>query len=164
MHTTVHIYVMTLTSANERPRCMYIIYYAHTIFSAANANYVLFENRDTIYIGGFLNLVKPRRIGFALNYTRVQNLSILVVISQDNLPKIFNENCAIKGPSVGQKITILAIWLRIILEIKLFFFKIESRNFQHLFDLELRETSQNVSSLSLYRQILFRFFFYGLSE
>ena len=61
MHTTVHIYVMTLTSANERPRCMYIIYYAHTIFSAANANYVLFENRDTIYIGGFLNLVKPRR-------------------------------------------------------------------------------------------------------
>ena len=57
---------VTLTSANERPRCMYIIYYAHTIFSAANANYVLFENRDTIYIGGFLNLVKPRRIGFAL--------------------------------------------------------------------------------------------------
>ena len=33
---------------------------------------------------GSKNLVKPRRhqsIGFALNYTRVQNLSILVVIS-----------------------------------------------------------------------------------
>ena len=85
---------VTLTSANERPRCMYIIYYAHTIFfSAANANYI-FENRDTIYNVWFRNLVKLRRhheisIGFALNYTRLQNLSILVVISWNYLPKIF---------------------------------------------------------------------------
>ena len=59
--------------------------YELPVISAANANYIS-ENRDTIYIVWFLNLVKLRRhheisIGFALNYTRLQNLSILVVIS-----------------------------------------------------------------------------------
>ena len=38
------------------------------------------------------------------------------------------------------------------------FFKIESWNFQHLFEIEFRETSQNFNSFSLFRQLLFSFF------
>ena len=42
------------------------------------------------------------------------------------------------------------------------FFKIESWNFQHLFDLiEFCETSQNVNSFSLFSQLLFSFFSIG---
>ena len=38
------------------------------------------------------------------------------------------------------------------------FFKIESWNFQHLFEIEFRETSQNFNSFSLFRKLLFSFF------
>ena len=38
------------------------------------------------------------------------------------------------------------------------FFKIESWNFQHLFEIEFRETSQNFNSFSSFRQLLFSFF------
>ena len=38
------------------------------------------------------------------------------------------------------------------------FFKIESWNFQHLFEKEFRETSQNFNSFSSFRKILFSFF------
>ena len=37
-------------------------------------------------------------------------------------------------------------------------FKIESWNFQHLFEIKFRETSQNFNSMSLFRQLLFSFF------
>ena len=47
----------------------------------------------------------------------------------------------------------------ILLGIKLFlFFKIESWNFQHLFEKEFRETSQNFNSFSSFRQFLFPHF------
>ena len=39
-----------------------------------------------------------------------------------------------------------------------FFFKMECWNFQHLFEIEFRETSQNFNSFSLFRQLLFSFF------
>ena len=38
------------------------------------------------------------------------------------------------------------------------FFKIKSWNFQYLFEMEFRETSQNFNSFSLFRQLLFSFF------
>ena len=38
------------------------------------------------------------------------------------------------------------------------FFKIESWNFQHLFEKEFRESSQNFNSFSSFRQFLFLFF------
>ena len=38
------------------------------------------------------------------------------------------------------------------------FFKMESWNFQYLFEIEYRETSQNFKSFSLFRQLLFSFF------
>ena len=38
------------------------------------------------------------------------------------------------------------------------FFKVESWNFQHLFEKEFRETSQNFNSFSSFRQFLFPFF------
>ena len=38
------------------------------------------------------------------------------------------------------------------------FYKIESWNFQHLFEKEFRETSQNFNSFSSFRQLLFSFF------
>ena len=41
------------------------------------------------------------------------------------------------------------------------FFKIESWNFQYLFEIEFRETSQNFNSFSLFRQLLFSCFFIG---
>ena len=44
------------------------------------------------------------------------------------------------------------------------FFKIERWNFQHLFEKEFRETSQNFNSFSFFRQLLFPFFFYQLSD
>ena len=44
------------------------------------------------------------------------------------------------------------------------FFKIESWNFQNLFEIEFCETSQNFNSFSLFRQLLFSFFFYRLSD
>ena len=44
------------------------------------------------------------------------------------------------------------------------FFKIESQNFQHLFEIEFCETSQNFNSFSLFRQLLFSSFFYQLSD
>ena len=39
------------------------------------------------------------------------------------------------------------------------FFKIESWNFQHLFEIEFRETSQNFNSISSFRKLLFSFFY-----
>ena len=44
------------------------------------------------------------------------------------------------------------------------FFKVESWNFQHLFEIEFPETSQNFNSFSLFRQLLFSFFLYRLSD
>ena len=41
------------------------------------------------------------------------------------------------------------------------FFKIESWNFQHLFEIDLRESSQNFNSFSISRQLLFSSFFIG---
>ena len=38
------------------------------------------------------------------------------------------------------------------------FFKIETWNFQYLFEMEFRETSQNFNSFSLFRQLLLSFF------
>jgi hypothetical protein len=38
------------------------------------------------------------------------------------------------------------------------FFKIESWNFQYLFEIEFHETSQNFNSFSWFRQLLFSFF------
>ena len=43
------------------------------------------------------------------------------------------------------------------------FLKIESWKFQHLFEIEFRETSQNFNSFSLFRQFYFHFF-YRLSD
>ena len=56
-------------------------------------------------------------------------------------------------PSFG---SILAIWLKkYFFRNKTFlFFKIESWNFQNLFEIEFRETSQNFNSFSLFRQLL----------
>ena len=39
------------------------------------------------------------------------------------------------------------------------FYQIKSWNFQHLFEKEFRETSQNFNSFSLFRQLLFSSFF-----
>ena len=44
------------------------------------------------------------------------------------------------------------------------FFKIESWNFQVQFEIKIRETSQNFNSFSLFIQLLFSFFFSGLSD
>ena len=44
------------------------------------------------------------------------------------------------------------------------FFKIESWNFQHLFEIEFRETSQNFNSYGSFRQLLFSFFIGCLIE
>ena len=44
------------------------------------------------------------------------------------------------------------------------FFKIESWTFQVQFEIKIRETSQNFNSLSLFRQLLFNFFFYPLYD
>ena len=41
------------------------------------------------------------------------------------------------------------------------FFKIESWNFQVQFEIKFRETSQNFNSFSLFRQLLFSYFFIG---
>ena len=41
------------------------------------------------------------------------------------------------------------------------FFKIESWNFQVQFEIKIRETSQNFNSFSLFRQLLFSWFFIG---
>ena len=43
------------------------------------------------------------------------------------------------------------------------FFKIEGWNFQHVFEMVIRETSQNFNSFSSFRQLLFSFF-YRLSD
>jgi hypothetical protein len=60
-------------------------------------------------------------------------------------------------PSFG---SILAVWLKkYFFRNKTFlFFKIKSWNFQHLFEMEFCETSQNFNSFSLFRQLLFSFF------
>ena len=47
---------------------------------------------------------------------------------------------------------------------KTFFFKIESWNFQVQFEIGFRETSQIFNSFSFFRQLLFLFFFYRLSD
>ena len=41
------------------------------------------------------------------------------------------------------------------------FLKIENWNFQYLFEIEFRETSQNFNSFGLFRQLLFSFFSMG---
>ena len=51
-------------------------------------------------------------------------------------------------------------WKIFFLGIKLFlFFMIASWDFQHLFEIEFFETSQNSNSFSLFRQLLFSFFY-----
>ena len=44
------------------------------------------------------------------------------------------------------------------------FFKIKGWNFQVQFEIEFHETSHNFNSFSLFRQLLFSFFFFGLSD
>ena len=44
------------------------------------------------------------------------------------------------------------------------FFKLESWNFQVQFEIKIRESSQNFNSFSFFRQLLFPFFFYQLSD
>ena len=81
-------------------------------------------------------------------------------ISQISSHTSHNQNLRWKlgqqAPSFG---FILGVWLKnFFFRNKTFFFKIESWNFQHLFEIEFLETSQNFNSSSLFRQFLFSFF------
>ena len=80
------------------------------------------------------------------------------------LQNIHSKIAPSRGHLLVEKRTILAIWLRsYFFRNKTFlFFKRESWNFQCLFVLEFRETSQNLSSFILYRQLLFWFFLWVL--
>jgi hypothetical protein len=76
------------------------------------------------------------------------------------LIKTFPENWDSKAPSVGTLLAYLGTMAKIIY---FMFFKIESGNFQHLFEKEFRKTLRNFNSFSSFRQLFFHMF-YWLSD
>ena len=100
------------------------------------------------------------RRDFSIEFTKTQKLRSKNFSCKQAKPKPSLKIAPSRSHLLVEKRTILAIWLRsyFFRNKTVLFFKIESWNFQHLFDLGFHETSQNSSSFSSYRQLLFWFY------
>jgi hypothetical protein len=86
----------------------------------------------------------------------------LICFRMRNFSACFSQNLYWKlgrlTPSFGSTLAVLLKRYFFSRNKTFLFFKIESWNFQYLFEIEFRETSQNFNSFCSFRQLLFSFF------